>query len=94
MKIVWTPEAELDREEIFDYIAADNPRAAVRMDELFDEAVARLRHFPLLGGAGTVTGTRELIPHPSYRVVYQVEGEVVWVLAVVHTARQWPPARS
>lgn len=94
MKIVWTPEAELDREEIFDYIAADNPRAAVRMDELFDEAVARLRHFPLLGGAGTVAGTRELIPHPSYRVVYQVEGEVVWVLAVVHTARQWPPARS
>ena len=96
MKIVWTPEAELDREEIFDYIAADNPRAAVRMDELFDEAVARLRHFPLLGGVGTVAGTRELIPHPSYRVVYQVEveGEAVWVLAVVHTARQWPPARS
>ena len=94
MKIVWTPEAELDREEIFDYIAADNPRAAARMDELFDEAVARLRHFPLLGGAGTVAGTRALIPHPSYRVVYQVEGEVVWVLAVVHTARQWPPARS
>ena len=41
----------------------------------------------------TVAGTRELIPHPSYRVVYQVEGEAVWVLAVVHTARQWPPPR-
>lgn len=56
MKVVWTPEAERDREEIFDYIAVDNPRAAVRMDELFDEAVARLRAFPLLGATGTVAG--------------------------------------
>lgn len=61
--------------------------------ERLGEAVARLRTFPLLGAAGTVAGTRELIPHPTYRVVCQVEGEAVWVLALVHTARQWPPER-
>ena len=38
-------------------------------------------------------GTRELIPHESYRLVYEIEGTTVWVLALVHTARQWPPAR-
>ena len=34
---------------------------------------------------------RELIPHESYRLVYEIERETVWVLALVHTARQWPP---
>jgi toxin ParE1/3/4 len=28
VKVVWTPEAEQDREAIWDYIAADNPAAA------------------------------------------------------------------
>lgn len=27
MIVVWTPEAEQDRADIWDYIAADNPRA-------------------------------------------------------------------
>jgi len=35
-----------------------------------------------------------LIPHESYRLVYEIEGETVWVLALVHTARLWPPVRE
>jgi toxin ParE1/3/4 len=91
VKVVWTPEAQQDRADIWDHIAADNPHAAVRMDQLFSDAAARLADFPLLGRAGKVPDSRELIPHESYRLVYQIEGETVWVLAVVHTARQWPP---
>ena len=91
MKVFWTPEAEQDRYEVLNYIAADNPLAAVRMDELFGESAAKLADFPLLGRAGTIPGTRELIPHESYRLVYEVETETVWILALVHTARQWPP---
>ncbi len=92
MKVVWTPEALLDRESIWDYIAADSPRAAARMDELFSKAAARLADHPLLGRAGRITGTRELIPHKSYCLVYEIAQETVWVLALVHTARQWPPS--
>ena len=94
MKIIWTPEAEQDRADVREYIAADNPRAAVRMDQLFSDVAAKLANFPMLGRAGQIPGTRELIPHESYRVVYQIEGETVWVLALVHTARQWPPVRE
>ncbi|WP_246688812.1 MULTISPECIES: type II toxin-antitoxin system RelE/ParE family toxin [unclassified Mesorhizobium] len=50
--------------------------------------------FPKLGRIGKITGTRELIPHESYRLVYQVEGENLWVLALVHTARRWPPTKE
>lgn len=91
MKVRWTPEAEQDRNDVWDYIAGDNPLAAVRMDELFSDAAAKLADFPHIGRTGKTPGTRELIPHENYRLVYEVEGETVWILAVVNTARQWPP---
>ncbi|WP_137934964.1 type II toxin-antitoxin system RelE/ParE family toxin [Mesorhizobium comanense] len=94
MRVVWTPEAEQDRADIWDYIAADNAAAAARMDQLFSDAAARLVDFPKLGRTGRIPGTRELIPHESYRLVYEVEGETLWVLALVHTARRWPPTKE
>ncbi len=91
MRVRWTPEAEDDRSQIFDYIAADSPRSAVKMDELFSKAAARLADHPKLGRNGRIPGTREVIPHKSYCLVYEIESETVWVLALVHTARLWPP---
>jgi toxin ParE1/3/4 len=93
MNVRWTPAALQDRADIFDHIASDSPRAAVRMDQLFSAAAASLSSLPKRGRAGKVGGTRELIPHESYRLVYEVEAETVWVLALVHTARRWPPPR-
>ena len=94
MKIVWTPEAERGRDDIWLYIAADNLRAATKLDELFSDAVARLAGNPQLGRTSKIAGTRELIPHESYRLVYEIDGETVWVLALVDTARQWPRLRK
>ena len=64
------------------------------MDVLFSDATARLAEHPNLGRLGKIPGTRELIPHESYRLVYEIERETVWILALVHTARQWPPIRN
>jgi toxin ParE1/3/4 len=94
VKVRWTPEAEQDRGDVVNYIAAENPRAAARIDELFGLAAARLAKFPLAGRPGKLPDTRELIPHESYRLVYEVVGDTVWILALVHTLRQWPPARG
>ena len=94
MKVTWTPEALHDRSDVWDYIAADNPRAAGRMDELFSDAAARLADHPKLGRPGRIKGTRELVLHESYRLVYEISGETVWMLALVHTARQWPLVRD
>ena len=49
---------------------------------------------PLMGRPGKIPGTRELIPHESSRGIYEVKADTVWILALVHTARLWPPARS
>lgn len=64
------------------------------MDELFEAAVGRLATHPLMGWPGRIPGTREVIPHESYRLVYEVQADTVWILALVHTARLWPPAPS
>lgn len=86
-------EARQDRIDVAEHIAADNPRAAAKFDQLFGDAAGKLADFPMLGHAGKVIGTRELIPHASYRLVYQVDeaSDTVWILALVHTAREWPP---
>ena len=46
MRVLWTLAAEQDRADIVDYIAQDNPRAAILMDELFGAAVGRKRPTP------------------------------------------------
>jgi addiction module RelE/StbE family toxin len=93
VNVRWSESAAKDRADIVDYIAIDNPRAALKMDELFREAAVNLGHFPALGHTGKIPGTRELLPHESYRLVYEVSDatDTVRILALVHTARQWPP---
>jgi addiction module RelE/StbE family toxin len=94
VKIRWSPEAEQDRWEITDYIAADNPVAAEKISRLFDRALDRVSRFPLAAREGLVSNSRELIPHPSYRIVYEIRADTIWVAAIFHTARQWPPVED
>ena len=91
MELLWTPEAVRDREDIYEYIEEDNPRAALSLDELIAEKTAALRDFPRLGRGGRVSNTFELVVHSSYMIVYEIVGAQVRVLSVVHTSRQWPP---
>ena len=90
MKLLWTPEARQDRIKIYDYIEADNPLAALELDELFCKNADYLLEHPGLGRQGRVQGTRELVVHPNYIVIYDVVGDAVRVLRVLHAARQWP----
>lgn len=96
MKVLWTPEANQDRLDIQEYIAVANPRAAARFDTIFLDAAAQLGDFPMLGRTGKIPGTRELVPHESYRLIYEVDeaANTIWVMALVHTARQWPPVQE
>lgn len=49
VKLVWTRPASIDRKDIREYIAADNPTAALALDELISEKAARLADDPALG---------------------------------------------
>ena len=69
MQLVWTPESVDDREEIYAYIEADNPRAALALDSLISDSAERLLEQPGLGRPGRVRGTRELVLHPNYLLI-------------------------
>jgi addiction module RelE/StbE family toxin len=92
MDLFWTPEAIADREDIYDHIEADKPTAALALDEIFSEKAWLLIHHPNLGRKGRVMGTRELVVHPNYLLVYDVADERVRILRVLHAAMQWPPS--
>jgi plasmid stabilization system protein ParE len=51
-ELFWTPEAIHDREVIYDYIEADNPVAALALDELFEEKAGRLVDHSGMGQLG------------------------------------------
>ena len=90
MRVVWSPQALGDRDAIWVYIAADNPSAAIRVDADLADAIGGLGDYPELGRPGLIPGTRELFPIHSYRIVYELSGDEVQILAIVHTSRVWP----
>ncbi|MEO6918942.1 MAG: type II toxin-antitoxin system RelE/ParE family toxin [Collimonas sp.] len=93
MNLVWKPLALLDREQIMDYIARDKPLAALELDELIEHKVDQLIERPDLYRAGRKRGTREMVVHPDYIVIYRVRKDIVEILRVKHTkhtAQQWP----
>lgn len=90
MKLVWTRRAVRSRAAIFDHIESDDPAAALRMDALFEEATGLLLEHPALGRPGRVPGTRELVAHPSYVIIYDVRVDTVRILHLLHSARRWP----
>ncbi|MCL1960552.1 MAG: type II toxin-antitoxin system RelE/ParE family toxin [Desulfovibrionaceae bacterium] len=91
MKLIWTRRATANRREIRAYIAREDPAAALALDELFSEKAARLVNMPSMGRPGRLAGTRELVAHRHYILIYDVADDSVRVLRVLHTARQWPP---
>lgn len=91
VKLEWSLYALSDREEIFDYIEADSPRAAVAVDELIASQVGLLIEYPEAGRMGRIEGTRELaIRNTPYIVACRVIDGKVRLLRVLHGARAWP----
>jgi len=46
---------------------------------------------PELGRVGREKGTRELVVHANYLVIYDIVGTQVRLLRILHAAQQWPP---
>lgn len=95
MRLDWRPMALADRDTIMDYIAQDNPAAAIELDDEFEAKAEQARQHPTLYKTGRVRGTREIVVRPNYVMVYRIEdeGDTLAVLRVLHAAQQWPPAR-
>lgn len=91
MKIEWSAWAQTDRDDIFSFLEAENPRAAAAIDLRISQRVSVLLQFPKSGRLGRVEGTRELvITRTPYIVAYRIIGDTVRILRVLHSSQQWP----
>jgi len=91
VKLTWSAFALSDRDAIFTYIEADNPAAAVLIDERIAAGARRLLDFPASGRLGRIAGTRELaINGTPYIAAYVVAETTVRILRVLHGAQEWP----
>ena len=89
MEIVWSAQAEQDLESVVEFIARDNLNAALEIDALLQNSAERLSSFPCQGKPGRVPGTRELVAHEHYILVYVISAEVIQIAAALHFSRQW-----
>jgi len=91
VKIIWTRLALEDINYAYEYIAANNPDAALDTIERIENAINRLLQYPEIGRLGQVMGTRELVVTGTpFIVPYRVRGDRLEILAVIHGARRWP----
>jgi toxin ParE1/3/4 len=91
LKIFWLEKTLIDIEEVYEFIASDNPLAAEKEINKVLEAVKRLPENPGMGKAGRVAKTRELVVAGTpYIVIYRVKGNRLEILRIFHGARQWP----
>ena len=92
---LWKPAAIADRKRITAYIAQDNPQEAIEMGDLLVDKANLLTQQPMLGRVGRVKGTRELVPHLNYILIYRLAAGTAEVLRVKHSTQQWPgPAKK
>lgn len=89
-EVEWSALAEQDLLEILSYIADENPDAAKRFNDRIQIRVTALATQPRQYRTGRVAGTREMVVHPCYVVVYTEMDAKVLILRVLHTALQWP----
>jgi len=91
VRVRWTVPAAAALENIQDYIARENPRAAWEVVKRVKFAVRQLEDHPKIGRAGRVHGTYELVIHGvPYIVPYRIKNKELQILSVYHTSREWP----
>jgi toxin ParE1/3/4 len=91
MNIAWTRRAILNLHHVREFIRQENPAAAEKVGARLEKAASGLARFPESGRAGKVPGTRELvIPGLPYLLIYQVSGDTVTILRVLHDKQKWP----
>jgi toxin ParE1/3/4 len=91
-KLIISPEAKADLDEIWDYIAEDNPEAAGRFLSLLLAECRLLTDSPYIGkerGDLGREGVRSL-PFKNYIVLYQIEKDTVDILHIFHAKRDYP----
>jgi toxin ParE1/3/4 len=86
-----SPQALADLEDIWDFIAQDDPEAADRFVESLYETCSVIFSMPRVGRTRfeLARGLRSF-PHGAYVIFYVLDGETLTIARVLHGSRDLP----
>lgn len=91
MRIRWTKGASQNLNHVHEFIAQDNPAAAIDIVLKIIKSVELLSVNPGIGRVGRLFDTRELIISGTpYIVPYRVKTGCIDILRVLHSSMRWP----
>lgn len=90
LPIKWTDEAKTDLYSLIAFIAEENPYAAESLLQRLEDCVLPAAEHPYMFRLGRVAGTREIVAHPNYILIYQVVNDHIRVLNVLHSRQEYP----
>lgn len=90
MLVEWRPQASENLLSLLGYIAARNLDAARALADDIEKATSALPEHPYLYRRGRVAGTRELVVHPNYLIVYRVTLASIEIINVLHARQKYP----
>jgi plasmid stabilization system protein ParE len=90
VKVLRKPRYWESLQAIEDFVAKDNPTAAVDLWLTIDDQVSLLADPNFPRRRGRVSGTLELVAHPNYVVILVQAEDTVTAIEVLHVARQYP----
>lgn len=90
LPVVWLDDAVTDLTDIITFVAGENPSAARRLKVRLEAAALPLTDHPYLYPGGRTPGTRELVAHPNYVIVYRVGSARIEIVNVLHARQEYP----
>jgi plasmid stabilization system protein ParE len=91
MRVLISGPGRSDLKDAFDFLHADNPRAAAATLDILLEAIRSLIDLPDRGRPGRIPGTREfVVTRTGHVIAYLVRDDEVVVLRVRHGRQAWP----
>jgi len=91
MKVVWQTPASLDLVALVENHTAYSVSFANAILDRIETQMALLERFPYIGRSGQVPGTRErTVPCTPYVIIYQIDQGELFILNILHGARNFP----
>jgi plasmid stabilization system protein ParE len=87
MRVEFAPEARAEFEEAQRYYVRQLPGLGERFRTEIREALVRLRNWPLAAPVERGDIRRLIVSRFPYKLLYSVEGEVLYIIAVAHMHR-------
>lgn len=92
--VIWSDPAKSDLRHIFEYIAHDSTHYAKKVVQELVDKTDILSELPRIGRTVPEIGDENVreLPLYSYRIIYEIIADQVYVLAVAHKRRDIKPA--